>query len=162
MGVGIRQGRPEDAEAASLLAVRAKASLGYPADWLTRWQDTLTIRPEYLDTHGSWMAERDGELVGICVLERRDQLGALQHVWVAPEFQRHGIGRALVREALAWAADAGFKRIEVVADPSAMPFYLRLGARRCGHQPAPMPGAPERALPRLEFLLDDSDVGHLG
>lgn len=42
---------------------------------------------------------------------------------------------------------------ESSSDPFAEPFYLKLGARRIGAVPAPMPGAPGRVLPVLEFNL---------
>ena len=41
--------------------------------------------------------------------------------------------------------------IAVVSDPNAEEFYVKLGARRVGKVNAPMPGAPERTLPLLEF-----------
>lgn len=41
----------------------------------------------------------------------------------------------------------------MLSDPFAEAFYLRLGARRVGSVPAPMPGAPERLLPELEFTF---------
>lgn len=158
MNVLVRKGRPEDAAAASILAARAKASVGYAPEWLALWRDVLTIRPEYLAEHLSFVAMHAGDLVGICVLETRGQLASLGHLWVAPEVQRQGIGRTLVRQALVQAARAGLKRVEVEAEPSAAEFYLRLGARSCGHRPAPMPGAPERLLPVLEFSLDEFSV----
>lgn len=154
----VRSGRPEDAESASSLAARAKASVGYAPEWLALWRDALTIRPEYLAEHLSFVAMHGEDLVGICVLETRGQEASLGHLWVAPEVQRQGIGRTLVRQALAQAARAGLRRIEVEAEPSAMAFYLRLGARSCGHRPAPMPGAPERVMPVLEFSMSHYSI----
>ncbi len=140
---------------ASALAIRAKASVGYPAAWLEEWRSPLTIRAEYLAATPSLVALSGDTLVGICVLEARGAEGSLEHLWVDPEFQRHGIGGALMQRALALAAEAGLRRVEVDSDPSALAFYQRLGARPCGTRPAPMPGAPERELPVLEFVLDE-------
>ena len=158
MDVLVRRGRSEDAEAASILAARAKASVGYAPEWLALWRDALTIRPEHLGEHLSFVAMHGGDLVGICVLETQGQEGSLGHLWVAPEFQKRGIGRTLVRQSLAQAIRAGLTRVEVESDPSAMAFYQRLGARNCGHRPAPMPGAPERVLPLLEFSLHELSI----
>lgn len=55
--------------------------------------------------------------------------------------------------ALEAAADGGAVRVTVLFDPFAEAFYQRLGARRVGAVPAPMPQAPERVLPQLEFAL---------
>jgi hypothetical protein len=45
--------------------------------------------------------------------------------------------------------------VELLADPYAQGFYERLGAKRAGEVPAPMPGAKDRTLPKYEFLPDD-------
>jgi hypothetical protein len=44
--------------------------------------------------------------------------------------------------------------VELLADPFATGFYERLGARRAGEVPAPMPGARDRTLPRYEFVFE--------
>jgi predicted N-acetyltransferase YhbS len=78
---------------------------------------------------------------------------SLAHLWIEPDRQRQGIGRVLVSHALQAARDAGRSRVEVIADPFAEPFYVKLGALRIGSVAAPMPGDPARALPVLEFTL---------
>lgn len=155
----IRQAEPRDAEAATQLALRAKASWGYPPDWLEAWRDELVIRPEYLATHHALVAVVEGDVVGLCVLEARRAGAALEHMWIAPEYQRRGVGRTLVEHALRFAARSGVSRVEVLSDPFAESFYRNLGARVTGSRPAPMPGAPERALPQLEFVLGPDPGG---
>jgi GNAT superfamily N-acetyltransferase len=71
----------------------------------------------------------------------------LEHVWVDPASHGRGVGRALVEHALAEAHGV----IAVVADPNAEEFYVKLGAHRVGEIFAPMPGAPARKLPLMEF-----------
>jgi hypothetical protein len=44
--------------------------------------------------------------------------------------------------------------VEIVAEPNATGFYEKLGARRVGAIPAPMPGAPDRELPLYEIVLE--------
>lgn len=153
MSLTIRSGSPGDAAGASELALRAKASVGYPREWLEQWRDALTITPEYLGRHASLVAEIDREIVGICVLESRGHEGQLEHLWVAPELHRRGIGRALATRALELAAGTGLRSVTVASDPSAKDFYVRLGARAVGQEAAPMPGAPDRVLPVLEFVF---------
>ena len=95
----------------------------------------------------------DGEPVGVCALHTADDSAMLEHVWVDPEYQRRGIGRLVVERALDEARSLGHARVEVQSDPHAEAFYLRLGARRIGAVPAPMPGDSARVLPLLEFVL---------
>jgi hypothetical protein len=45
----------------------------------------------------------------------------------------------------------GFERITLEADPGAEPFYLAMGARRCGSVPSG--SIPGRLIPLLEFSI---------
>jgi len=146
----IRPARPEDAAAISGLAWRAKAHWGYPAAWMEVWREELTLTAEYLEMHPAWCAEAQGDLAGFCALELGGDAMEIGHLWVAPERQGTGIGRALLMEAL---KTAGRMRpavsVRVVSDPNAVSFYVRMGARRIGSVPAPMTGEPSRELPVL-------------
>ena len=150
----VRRAQPADAPALTELAVRAKSHWGYPAEWLEQWHDALTITAEYLDAHPAFVAVAEGIPAGVCVLQLRGNDTSLEHMWVAPEFHRSGVGRALVTRALEEADRLGACRIIVESDPFAEGFYLRLGAHRIGEVPAPMPGSPARTLPQLEFRLE--------
>ena len=147
----IRAPRASDAKALSDLAQRAKAHWGYPSEWLRLWNGELTISGDYLLAHRSFVAESGGKRVGLCVLEIRGTQAELGHVWVAPECHRQGIGTALVARALEAAAKAGVKRVEILSDPFAEGFYVRLGARKLRDHAAPMPGALDRTMPVMEF-----------
>ena len=111
------------------------------------------MTPEYLSAHRAFVGLHEGRLVGVCVLDATAEGATLEHVWVAPEFHGRGIGRALVEHALVKARELGVRHVDVQSDPFAESFYLTLGARRIGSVPAPMPGAPERVLPLLEFTM---------
>jgi GNAT superfamily N-acetyltransferase len=150
----IRRATADDADALTDLAHRAKAHWGYPKSWMREWDPQLTIIPGYLEAHDVWLAERDGAIVGMCALEDRGARWNLEHVWVEPAAHGGGIGRALVMEALAEARRRHPGVVELLADPYASGFYERLGARRAGEVPAPMPGARDRTLPKFEFDLD--------
>lgn len=47
-GWTIRRALPADAEELTRLARSAKASLGYPVDWLDAWRDELTDTADYV------------------------------------------------------------------------------------------------------------------
>jgi predicted N-acetyltransferase YhbS len=149
----IRPARSSDALFLTALARRAKAKWGYPAEWLAQWQTDLTLSPEYLASNASFVAIDGADLLGVCVLEISAGRSSLAHLWIEPDRQRHGIGRVLVSHALQAARQAGRSRVEVIADPFAERFYVKLGAVRVGTVAAPMPGDPARALPVLEFTL---------
>jgi GNAT superfamily N-acetyltransferase len=151
--VTLRPATGDDADALTDLAHRAKAHWGYPASWMRDWDAQLTILPGYIDMHDVWVAERDGTIVGMCALEDRGARWTLEHVWVEPRVHGHGVGRALVRRAIARARERHAHVVELLADPYACGFYEKLGARHNGDVHAPMPGARDRTLPRYEFDL---------
>lgn len=148
----IRRATADDADALSDLAHRAKAHWGYPATWMREWDAQLTIIPGYLEMHDVWVSEEAGSIVGMCALEDRQDRWNMEHVWVDPAAHGRGVGRALVLHALEEARRRHAGVVELLSDPYASGFYERLGARRAGEVPAPMPGAKNRTLPRYEFL----------
>lgn len=147
----IRQANPGEADQLTSLAHLAKASWGYPGTWIDAWQPELTISPDYVREHRTAVAELDGRLVGVAALEQHTLHWSLEHVWIDPRVQGRGIGRVLVQQVLAYARAHGPDSVRVISDPNAESFYQKLGAVRVGEQPAPMPGAPGRTLPILEF-----------
>lgn len=151
--VRVRHARSDESPQLTQLAHLAKRHWGYPPEWMDLWKDDLTITPEYIERHDAFVAEIDDEVVGVCVLEQHGDRGRLEHVWIHPMHQRKHIGRSLVETALETAKKAHIHRVEVLSDPFAEPFYLHLGAQKVADQPAPMPGAHDRALPLLEFRL---------
>ena len=148
----IRRATADDADALSDLAHRAKAHWGYPAAWMREWDAQLTIIPGYLEMHDVWVSDENGAIVGMCALEDRKDHWNMEHVWVDPAAHGRGVGRALVMHALEEARRRHAGVVELLSDPYASGFYERLGARRAGEVPAPMPGAKDRTLPRFEFL----------
>lgn len=147
MRIEIRRATSNDAVRATEIARIAKAHWGYPSEWLAAWEEELTIRDSDIERHATFVACLDGEIVGVCQLQRSDQHVFLEHVWVDPRAHRKGVGRALVQH----AQEESRGVIAIVADPNAESFYLRLGARRVGEVAGPMPGAPDRMLPLMEL-----------
>ena len=147
MRIEIRRATSSDSARATELARIAKAHWGYPAEWLASWSDELSITEHDIEHHATFVAMLDGHVVGICQLHEGGVGAVLENVWVDPAYHGRGVGRALVEHAKGHARGV----IAIVADPYAEPFYLKLGARRVGAVPAPMPGAPDRTLPLLEL-----------
>ncbi len=147
MRIEIRRATSSDSERATELARRAKAHWGYPAEWLAAWETELAITAADIDQHRTYVASLEGEVVGICQLQEGERGAMLENVWVDPRCHGRGVGRTLVEHALSEAQGV----IAVISDPNAEEFYVKLGARRVGEINAPMPGAPARTLPLLEF-----------
>ena len=58
--------------------------------------------------HAAWLAYVNGQLAGqILVHENWNRLAIIWDIAVDPPFRRHGVGRRLIEEALAWARSRG-------------------------------------------------------
>lgn len=142
----------EHANALTTIAVAAKRHWQYPDSWIRRWEGVLTITPEYIRQHPTFVAVVDDELVGFCALQFETGDALLDHLWVLPSAMKRGIGRALFQYAEAIARASGAMRLKIVGDPHAELFYFRMGATVYGREPASMDGQ-ERFLPLLEKAL---------
>ena len=62
-----------------------------------------------------------------------------------------GVGRLLFEKIVDWIRIAGGRTMEILADPDAVPFYERMGAKRIGD--APSDAVPGRTLPLLVMTI---------
>lgn len=157
----VRRAREEEAEALTRLARDAKASWPYPAEWLDAWAAGLTITPDYLKDATVFVAPPEGPVAGMVAITVGEHGPEIEHLWVAPDAQGRGIGRALVEHVIGVGKRRGWEEYRVVSDPYAEAFYLRMGATRIGEEAAPvlrldrwlpvlaLPIRPEPESPRL-------------
>lgn len=121
----IRTESPDDVEAIQQVVV---AAFGSEAE--ARLVDRIRASPEYVPEM-ALVAEADGEIVGHVMVSyaviRNDsdrRICMLSPLAVVPEFQRTGIGSALVRAALAAAEAQGEPMVILEGSPE---YYGRLG-----------------------------------
>jgi GNAT superfamily N-acetyltransferase len=150
MSVRIRRAEPSDAAVLTAIAFAAKRYWEYPEEWLGLWADELTVDPEYIGTHETWVAEDETCVLGWCALSRDEDAASLDHCWVKPDAIGRGIGRTLVQQAGASAAGLRLACLDVISDPHAEAFYRKLGFRRIGEHPSKPEG---RTLPVLSLSL---------
>ncbi|MBV9783979.1 MAG: GNAT family N-acetyltransferase [Acidisphaera sp.] len=107
----IRPARAEDAEAVAAIVAAAYtpyiARLGKPPGPM------LDDYPRRIAQGQCWVAEQDGQLVGMLVLEESSDGLLLDNVAVAPAAQGRGIGHALIRFTEAEAARRGHRTIRL-------------------------------------------------
>ena len=149
--IHLRPGREEEAGLLSELALRSKGYWGYDQDFLDACRAELTLTPADVRTRRVTVAEREGRVVGFYALAGQPPVGTLEDLFVEPDHIGTGVGHALWRQAMVAARTAGFERITLEADPGAEPFYLAMGARRCGSVPSG--SIPGRVLPLLEVPI---------
>jgi len=79
------------------------------------------------------VAERDGQILGFCVvLPRPDGDADLDGLFVEPAIWRRGAGRRLVQEAERVAASRGAQWLYVIGNPKAQGFYQVCNFERVG------------------------------
>ena len=151
MDVTIRRARPEEARGLSDVALRSKAHWGYDPGFLERAERELTVRAIDLALGRTFVAERDGAVVGFYGLEYEAPELGLAYMFAEPRHIGSGVGAALMAHATAEAKRHGATTLRIESDPNAEAFYLRMGAKRVGEVPSGT--EPGRLLPLLQLVL---------
>lgn len=96
-----------------------------------------------------WMAERDGEVVGsIALVKRTETVAQLRLLLVEPSARGLGVGRRLVRECVAFARQAGYRRVTLYTHDTlraARHLYVEAGFRLTHEEPDDTYGRSVRA-----------------
>ncbi|MDI1319657.1 MAG: GNAT family N-acetyltransferase [bacterium] len=148
-----RRAQPAEAAALTQIALAAKQSWGYPAEWMAEWRADLTITPGYIGRSPVCVAEVAGVAAGFLGLVYADQQWHLEHLWVLPAYHGRGLGRALFAEAVRQAGEVRAVELCIKADPNAEPFYLKMGAVRTGLEIYDLLGKIRREVPLLSYRL---------
>jgi GNAT superfamily N-acetyltransferase len=117
------------ADARELGEVFRRSSLSNEGD-----REALLSHPEVLEFDAAAVQEQrvrvavvDGRIVGFATLLATGCAGVLEDLFVDPDWMLHGIGRALVLDAVGTARRQGLTRIDVTANPHAFGFYENVG-----------------------------------
>lgn len=154
----IRRALPAEADALTAIALAAKRHWGYPEAWIELWRRELTYTSDSFARLTIFCAEVAGHVVGVCSLSRdqpddvAEPGGAeIEGLWITPTHMRRGIGAALMAHAVDEARRQGARYLRIVADPYAVAFYEKLGARRVGTL-ASRPAGRELPVLRLDLV----------
>lgn len=153
--LSIRPAARSDIEILTDLAMRSKASHGYDMAFMAQCREELAIRERTLGERDVWVAEAQGRILGFFGLEYpRDGISEVNPIFVEPDLQQGGVGRALWRKLEERARFAGARAIGLDSDPNAVGFYEKMGCRLIGLSPSH--SIPGRVLPRMEKPLDSA------
>jgi GNAT superfamily N-acetyltransferase len=152
--VKIRLARADEAAALTELALRSKAAWPYDGAFIAKCRVELTMTPSSIEKRRTHVAEADRALLGFFTVCGVPPEGELDSLYVEPSFIGTGVGRALLDAAQEVARRAGFRALQIHADPHAEAFYLRHGAKRVGSVPSG--SIPGRTLPllRLDIVME--------
>ncbi|WP_374334434.1 GNAT family N-acetyltransferase [Leeia sp.] len=149
MSLALRRAELADREAMGALAMRAKASWGYPPAWLAAWAAGLTFTAEMLEQgHYIVLEDETGAIRACGGIAPEAEGWSLEHCWVEPDWQGRGLGHRLVQALCQRAQQRGVTQLWIESDPHAEAFYRKLGARFSHRVARPVLGEA-RQLPVL-------------
>lgn len=130
----IRPLRDDDVETACAVAWAA-ISAQVPAEFLTGADEAARTRRNHararrfleLDPGGCWVADVDGEPVGVALALRREGIWGLSLFGVSPDLQARGIGKPLLEAALGYAEGCRGALVSATLDPRALRRYALAG-----------------------------------
>ena len=138
-------------EALSQLCLRSKAVWGYDEAFLEACREELSITSDDLRNTFVQVAEDSSGILGLAQMSIDGDDADLNKLFIDPLKLRSGVGRRLFDWAAQAARSKGAVRMIIEADPGAVEFYRRMGARDAGT--APSAAIPGRFLPRLVLDL---------
>jgi GNAT superfamily N-acetyltransferase len=125
----IRPGRPDEGERLKEIAIAAKGFWGYEPAKVREWADRGDFTYERLAELTVFVAESDGRPIGWSSLVEPGERAWHEDLWVEPAWIGRGVGSALFRHSAAHAERLGAGGLEWEAEPNALGFYEKLGAR---------------------------------
>lgn len=121
MSTTIRRASPQDAAAVAQVFLASRATMSY-LPRLHSDDDTRTFIAELVAEAETWVAERNGEIVGFAVIDG----GWLEHLYVHPSRFGHHTGTRLFHQ-LTEQHPHGFQLWVFQQNAGARRFYERLG-----------------------------------
>jgi GNAT superfamily N-acetyltransferase len=121
------------------------------ASWIARTHHLLTTDPG-----GCWVAELDGQLLGVVVSFVRERLWLLASYAVVPEAQGLGLGKALLAPALDHGRGCLRGMLNASNDPRAVRRYHEAGFRL--HPQMLLRGRPDRSqIPVVDHVREGTE-----
>lgn len=137
----------------SQLCFRSKASNGYDAAFMEACRSELTVTADLLSSCEIWVIDGAIGPIACAALSATDQLdwGEVGLFFVDPDAQGQGAERRLWERLKERAEDLGLHALTLDADPSAVPFYERMGFQVT--KTTPSESIPGRFLPVMTQIL---------
>ncbi len=150
--IAVRPARRGEAASLTAICLRSKAHWGYDAEFMRLSTPAITVGEADIEAgHVLVGCDASGGAVGLVRVEPEGEMAELGLMFVDPPAIGTGAGRALFEAAVRLARQLGARRMVILADPNAAPFYERMGARFLRNEPSD--AIPGRTLPFYEYDL---------
>jgi len=121
-----RTAKISDIDTLNAISVASKAYWGYPASWMEKWRDELTLDSVKFSKQNIMVVEEEGQPIGFSSIVENSDHYEILHLWILPAYIGKGIGKKLLEKIMGTFATSG-KAIIVEADPNAEAFYRSQG-----------------------------------
>ena len=128
--VVIRRGSAAEGGRLKEIAIASKGHWGYEPERVREWADRGDFGRETLERLALFVAEAEGRTIAWASVESREQAAWLADLWVEPAWIGKGVGTLLFHRAADHARTSGAHVLEWEAEPNALGFYEKMGARR--------------------------------
>ncbi len=148
----VRKAVPGESSSLAALCIRSKAHWGYDDAFMEMSAASLAVSEDDIASGRVLVAvDGNGRALGMACVLPEGVTADLDALFVDPPAIGKGAGRLLFDAAIGLARTLGARRLTILADPNAAPFYERMGARYLRN--APSDAIPGRALPFYECDL---------
>ncbi|PHQ69489.1 MAG: GNAT family N-acetyltransferase [Sneathiella sp.] len=128
----IRSAIASDCAYLSALAVQSKAFWDYSDAFVQACKPVLTVTPAMIKKWRHGVAVFDEEIAGFYFLSIDGRQAELELLYITPHHMGNNAGKALFQAAEETARRMGCESLRIEADPNAVGFYRRMGARQTG------------------------------
>ena len=152
MSVVVRLARSGEAATLTALCIRSKAHWAYDEAFMKLSAAALAVDEADIAAGRVLVAAAgEGAPLGMAAVLGDGETVDLDSLFVDPPAIGSGAGRLLFQAAIQMAYGLGARRMTILADPNAVSFYERMGARFVRN--APSDAIPGRLLPLYEYDL---------
>ncbi len=146
-----RQAVPAESDLLTGICQRAKQSHGYDEEMMKIFlgDGDMVISADAIVRETFMLALIEERVVGFAHLMPVDvpETVYLENLFIEPDVQGLGVGRALFNWALVEAGNRGFRWLEWDSDPNASAFYVKMGGEQISHQESTL--FPGRIIPKF-------------
>ena len=152
--VVIRQAQSNDSTVLSDIAIRSKASWGYPPQWIHIWKNELIVTAQMLTENITFVAESNNTILGFSYIEQLpvDEISPAR-LFIDPPHKDKGLGKILWQTLLDEIKILNAAPFIIDTDPNAETFYLKMGGVKIGDKLSSV--IEDRTLPIIRFSFDD-------
>lgn len=134
----IRRAMPDDAKgvkSAHYHAYQVNYKGYLPDDYLRNMpfdESIITRTANYIKEHEYYVAEKDGHIAGFtCLAYPEKQVVEIEALYVHPDFQKQGVGTALMNEVCSLKKTEGYTKLVLwtIKDGPSLGFYQKQGMK---------------------------------